>query len=62
MLKFSDVCRRILAPKVKFDCNIFRCMWLLQTISFEYKLNLIDKNLLEMKLEEMKNLIDNKDN
>ena len=40
---------------------MFRCMWLLQTISFEYKLKLIDKNLLETKLEEMKNLIDNND-
>lgn len=28
----------------------------------EYKLKLIDKKILETKLKEMKNLIDNKDN
>ena len=30
-----------------------------QTMIFEYKLKLIDKKLLETKLKEMKNLIDN---
>ena len=33
-----------------------------QTMISEYKLKLIDKKLLETKLKEMKNLIDNKDN
>jgi hypothetical protein len=32
-----------------------------QTMISEYKLKLIDKKLLETKLKEMKNLIDNKD-